>query len=182
MRATGPHHPISHVSWVNLGESAGARRKPRLLKLRAQNYPHLLCVQCGKQAEGSGVSWRESRSPWKAKENCLLAQVLRILLSNLLTWGPQGWRRAWGLQLPPQLQAARVTGERAQGGEGSQAASLESLPSHPHPWPDGRIQSRGEGPDGRVQSRGGGVLLCSSWVRLLQRPPPSGSPQPLGRV
>ena len=76
MRATGPHHPISHVSWVNLGESAGARRKPRLLKLRAQNYPHVLCVQCGKQAEGSGVSWRESRSPRKAKENCLLVSWL----------------------------------------------------------------------------------------------------------
>ena len=114
MWATCPH-PISHESWVKLGELAGARCKPRLLKLRAQNCPYLLCVQCGKQAEGSGVSWKESRSPWKARENRLLAQVLRILLSNLLKWGPQGQQRAWGLQLPPRLQAAAIASVRCMG-------------------------------------------------------------------
>lgn len=54
MLATCPHHPISRVSRVKLSESAGAHRKPGLLKLRAQNCPHLLTV-CAVGEGGRGV-------------------------------------------------------------------------------------------------------------------------------
>lgn len=54
MLATCPHHPISCVSRVKLSESAGACRKPGLLKLRAQTCPHLLTV-CAVGEGGRGV-------------------------------------------------------------------------------------------------------------------------------
>lgn len=102
-----------------------ARRKSRLLKLRAQNCPHLLTV-CVVGEGGRGVAGLR-----KGEQKSLESQGEPSPVSGpedptveLTEVGASGPAESLGsLQPPPPLLAAGVRGEREQGGEGSQAAS-----------------------------------------------------------
>ena len=152
MQATCPHHPVSRVSWVKLGEAAGAVVKSRLLKLRAQNCPHLLTV-CVVGEGGRGVG-----GLLKGEQKSLESQGEPSPVSdpedptvNLQRWGTQGRQRAWGhCSLRPHSwqPGSEVRGRRVW--RAARPPPLESLPSHPHPWPNSRQSS--------VPERGWGVL------------------------